>query len=585
MKQEMHQCQNCKKEFLIEPEDFSFYEKMKVPPPTFCPECRFRRRIIWRNERKLFRGKSALSGKNLFTLFSPEAGYVIYGNDEWRVGYDPLVYGQEVDFTRPFLAQLFELDKKVPKPAGSSIRMINSEYSDNADSLKNCYLLFNSNFTEDSGYGNGVDHCQLCYDNSHIQGCERCYYSFWLTNCYQTHFSSRCEDCTYTWFSKDCRGCNNCIGCVNLRTKNYCIFNVQYSKEEYQTKLAEFNFSSWKNLSDINKEAKEFWLKFPNKFMQGIKNQNVSGEFITHSKNVLDCYLIRESENLRYVQYSQVSHSKDCYDSSLIGCNAEQIYESTTCGWGASNIKFSYECWDNALNMEYCIYCRDSSDLFGCSGVQKKQYCILNKQYSKEEYDAMVLKIKKHMDDMPHKDKRGRIYKYGEFFPTEASPFAYTHTISPDHFPLTKEEAIDQGFRWEDTNPTEYQTTKDAKELQDNIEDIGQEILKEIIKCEKCGRAYRIIDPELQFLKQMKIPAARWCVDCRHYDRISQRNRAVFYERKCQCDGERSENKIYKNTISHFHGQSPCSNKFKTSYSPDRPEIIYCEQCYQTEVA
>ena len=556
-------CQNCKKGFAIEPDDFEFYKKMKVPAPTWCPECRFRRRFIWRNERKQFRGKSALSGKNLLTLYPPEAGYNIYRNEEWRGGYDPLVYGREVDFTRPFMAQIFELDRKVPKPSGSALRLLNSEYCDNAGDLKNCYLLFNSNFTEDSGYGNGVDRCQLCFDNSHIQRCERCYNSFWLTNCYQTHFSSRCEDCTNVWFSKDCRGCNNCIGCVNLRTKNYCIFNVQYSKEEYQDRLKEFNFSSWKNMVSMKKQTHEFWLKFPNKSMQGIKNQNASGEFITHSKNVLDSYLIREGENLRFVQYSQVPSSKDCYDLSLGGCNAEQIYECAICGWGASNIKFSVECWEDAINMEYCIYCTGSSDLFGCVGVQKKQYCILNKQYSKEEYNEMVLRIKKHMDDMPYIDKAGRVYKYGEFFPSEASPFAYTHTSSPEHFPLTKEEALAQGFRWQDENHNEYKTTKDAKELSGDIKDIELEIVKEVIKCEKCGRAYRIIEPELHFLRQMGIPVPHWCVDCRHKDRISQRNPAIIYDRQC----------------------TKCGEKIKTSYAPDRPEIVYCEKCYTEEVA
>jgi hypothetical protein len=370
-----------------------------------------------------------------------------------------------------------------------------------------------------------------------------------------------------------------------LRTKNYCIFNEQYTKEEYQAKLKEFNFSSWEKVSVMMIQAKEFWLKFPNKFMQGIKNQNVSGEFITHSKHVLDSYMIRECENLRYVQYSQVPHSKDCYDVSLGGCNAEQMYESCVCGWGASNIKFSWECWDNDLNMEYCLYCNDSSDLFGCASVQKKQYCILNKQYTKENYFEMVEKIKKHMDEMPHVDRLGRVYRYGEFFPAEASPFAYAHTISPDHFPLTKEEAITQGFNWQDVNPNEYKTTKDAKGLSDDIVDVMPEIFKEVIKCEKCGKAYRIIEPELQFLKQMGIPVPRWCVDCRHNDRISQRNRAVFYDRKCQCGGDCSENKIYKNSVVHYHGKNPCSNKFKTSYSPESPEIIYCEQCYQQEVA
>ncbi|KKT07962.1 MAG: hypothetical protein UV85_C0003G0087 [Candidatus Nomurabacteria bacterium GW2011_GWB1_43_19] len=34
MKQEIKTCQNCKKDFMIEPEDFNFYEKIKVPPPV-----------------------------------------------------------------------------------------------------------------------------------------------------------------------------------------------------------------------------------------------------------------------------------------------------------------------------------------------------------------------------------------------------------------------------------------------------------------------------------------------------------------------------------------------------------------------
>ena len=50
MKSETKQCQNCKKDFIIEPDDFGFYEKIKIPPPTFCPECRMQRRLAWRND-------------------------------------------------------------------------------------------------------------------------------------------------------------------------------------------------------------------------------------------------------------------------------------------------------------------------------------------------------------------------------------------------------------------------------------------------------------------------------------------------------------------------------------------------------
>lgn len=34
-KSETKICQNCKKDFTIDPEDFKFYEKIKVPSPTF----------------------------------------------------------------------------------------------------------------------------------------------------------------------------------------------------------------------------------------------------------------------------------------------------------------------------------------------------------------------------------------------------------------------------------------------------------------------------------------------------------------------------------------------------------------------
>ena len=33
MESESKVCQNCKKDFIIETEDFNFYEKMKVPAP------------------------------------------------------------------------------------------------------------------------------------------------------------------------------------------------------------------------------------------------------------------------------------------------------------------------------------------------------------------------------------------------------------------------------------------------------------------------------------------------------------------------------------------------------------------------
>jgi len=82
MKSENKICQNCKKGFIVEPDDFGFYEKIKVPPPTFCPECRMQRRMTWRNERTLHRNKCAKSGQNVVSCFSKDSlftGYIYIG--------------------------------------------------------------------------------------------------------------------------------------------------------------------------------------------------------------------------------------------------------------------------------------------------------------------------------------------------------------------------------------------------------------------------------------------------------------------------------------------------------------------------
>ena len=56
-------CQNCKKDFIIEPDDFGFYEKIGVPPPTFCPECRLQRRLAWMVNLNLFKRRCDLCGE------------------------------------------------------------------------------------------------------------------------------------------------------------------------------------------------------------------------------------------------------------------------------------------------------------------------------------------------------------------------------------------------------------------------------------------------------------------------------------------------------------------------------------------
>ena len=152
---ETKNCQSCKNPFTIEPDDFSFYEKMKVPPPTFCQYCRAERRFAFRNERKLFKATSFFSGENIFSLYPPLACRKVVTDKEWfEDSWNAMEHGRDFDFSKDFFTQFFELEKDVPAYALNVERMIDSPYAANAATLKDCYLCFNSNSSENCLYGN-----------------------------------------------------------------------------------------------------------------------------------------------------------------------------------------------------------------------------------------------------------------------------------------------------------------------------------------------------------------------------------------------------------------------------------------------
>lgn len=583
MKQETRNCQNCKQPFVIEPEDFAFYEKMKVPPPTFCPECRMVRRMMFFNWRILFKKKDAVGGQEIFSSFPPSAPMRVYAPEYWRSdAWDALAYGRSYNFSRSFFDQFRELLSEVPVFARSVVGIINSDYSDQSGWLKNCYLCFCADTTENSAYLLRADRVKDSFDLYDASFTELSYEDGTVRESYRAFFSVDCEQCTDVWFSRDLVGCANCFGCVNLRKKSYYIFNQPQSKDEYAAKIASFRLDSYAALTEMHKKVYAFWQGFPIKYFHGFRAIASSGEFLQNVKNTHHAYSVPDSENITYSQIGW-RNATDAYDCTNFGLAASQLYECVTVGIEGSGSKSCWECWNSVRDLEYCAFSDGSSHCFGCVGLRKKSYCIFNKQYSREDYFALREKIIRQMNEMPYTDTRGSIYRYGEFFPSEFSPFAYNETIAQDFFPLTKETAQAKGFLWRDPEAREYQTTIDAKDLSDRIGDVQDSILNEIIKCAGCDKAYRIIQMELAFLRRMSLPLPRLCPNCRHTERLKLRNPPRFYPRTCRCAGQGSANDAYQNLTSHFHGASACVNKFETSYAPDRKEIIYCESCYNKE--
>ncbi|MFZ1019676.1 MAG: hypothetical protein WAN61_01630, partial [Minisyncoccia bacterium] len=185
----------------------------------------------------------------------------------------------------------------------------------------------------------------------------------------------------------------------------------------------------------------------------------------------------------------------------------------------------------------------------------------------------------------PYVDKKSRIYKYGEFFPFELSSHAYNETLAQEYVPINEEKADELGYLWDDTEEKSYVPTKSWKELPETIGQTDDSILSEIILCEtwdknkkeaqnhKCTKAFKITQNELNMYRKWNIPLPTKCSNTRYFELFKERNLPNFWHRTCMCE-----------KTNHIHGESKCENEFETSYSPDRPEIVYCETCYNQEI-
>ncbi|KKT16119.1 MAG: hypothetical protein UV98_C0038G0003 [Parcubacteria group bacterium GW2011_GWB1_43_6] len=586
MNSETKVCQNCKQNFVVEPDDFKFYEKIDVPAPTWCWRCRAQRRLAFRSGWKMYRRKVEGRDDEAFTSIPPDARFRVFDEQYWwSDAWDPMSYGRDYDFSRPFFEQFEELMREVPIPHRRATNAIRSEYSSNAIDIKDCYLCFNAGWVENSMYSETINRSRDSLDLLKVEDCEQCYELFDCKKCFRTFFSSECNECVDVRFSKNCRGCSNCFGCVNLRHKNYYIFNKPYTREEYFEKLKAFDLGSSAVLSDLKKKVVAHLQTFPVKYMHGLHNVNVAGDYLDHCKNVRESYACVDLENCSYCQLILFLKSSDCMDMTVAG--GELCYELQEAG--GYNVKFSYICVPKNLrtlnvalmHLEYTMYAFNASHLFGCMGVRNKQYCILNKQYTKEEYEKLRNKIIAHMNEMPYTDNAGRVYRYGEFFPPEFSPFPYNDTWAQDYFPLTKETTKVQGFWWRDLEKRNYQITLKPQDLPDNIKNTKDDILNQVIGCEhegrcdeQCTEAFCIVPQELNFYRKMNLPLPRLCPVCRHYQRTRQRNPWQLWHRQCVCEIKNHE----------WHVSGKCSNEFEASYTPERPEIVYCGECYNREV-
>lgn len=551
----MPTCTKCSSSFDVEADEHAFHKDMEVPAPTQCPHCRFVRRLYDRNARNLHKRKCDLTGREFISPYT-QVPFPVYHPDEWFTDkWDDMATGKDIDWDRPFFDQLLELFHTTPHQ-GQFVcpgTIENSEYVNSAGYLKDCYLIAETDYNERCMYGNRVFHNQYVVDVSNITNSELCYECVDVRKCHSCRYSIDCENCSDSYFLRSCISCKNCIGCMNLRQKEYCIFNEQFTKEEYEKKKEELNVNAYSGVKALRKKAAEFHLTLPHRYVQTEQIQDSSGDHLYDSKNATECVDCSDLEDCKYCV--RIFNVKSAMDYTAWGDKSEKMYQCASCGDGCYNLRFCTTCTTNCSDLTYCGHCTGAKNCFGCAGLKKKQYCILNKQYTREEYEDLVPKLIEHMKSHG---------EWGEFLPLEFCPFGYNETLAMEYFPLTKEEALAKGWTWKDIPDVQLEVKKsvDAARLPETIADVPDDILNWAVVCEVSGRPFKIIKQELDFYRQLDIPIPHLHPDERHNRRVALRPSCIFYNRSCD----------------------KCSKQIRTTFSPNRTEKVFCEECYLKEV-
>ncbi len=551
---ETKQCKSCWITFHITDKDMDFYDKISpilewkkhlIPSPKLCPDCRQQRRMAFKNIYHIYKDEK----KSLISPFSPDKELNVVLQKNRRENQDLwLSFWTIFDNHQSFSQQFKKLQKIAPRRNLIQVNSENCEWSMNMSWSKKCYLIRSGVNAENCYYGERIIDSTYILDGYRIHESENCYDSSYLKNCYQVFFGNKSKWSKNSLYISNCDNVSNCIGCVWLRNKNYHILNKSVSQEYFENYKKELLFSK-DFRGKFKKEFNNLYYLIPKKYAEIDMSENVTGNEISNSKNGTNCFAVSNVYDVSNVfDWANAKTSMDLHapDEQELSYECSSNFKLYNCGFCFNSV-FLNNCF-------YCETCANLDNCFWCVWLNQKQYCIFNKQYTKEEYERIVPQIIEKMQIE---------WERGEFFPASLSPFGYNESSAMEDFPLTKQEAIEKWFNRSDYEAPFPQVDKILKSSElPNIQEVTEEILQQAIECEVTKKPFRIIKQELEFYKKHNLPLPTKHPDQRHKERMALRNPRKLRDRNCM----------------------KCWIDIKTSYSPEREEIVYCEACYNKEI-
>jgi hypothetical protein len=517
--------------WMMTDEEIGWYKKFNVPPAKVSPQTRWYQHGLWFVGYQFWYQPHPETGKPVVCTVHPATGIKVLPDQEW-FQKDFSDQGMDYDAARPFFPQWRDLELAVPFPA-----------SRNHLEPKNS-ITFVSQGDEDSYFvgASKTKHAFYCHGAQDTEDSAEVYQSFFVQNSFhvvhshrifQCRFVQECADCLESAFLFDCRNCEFCFGATNQRNKKYLWFNKQLTKEAWEEQWRQMDWGSRKTQEENLQKFKHL-IETEAVWPENFNNQAVhsTGEYLNKVSNIRESYFCDAGSadafkcqwsigDSRWNAFSGYTvFSSDCY---LCG----SVTRSSQCRFCFLNIQ--------CRNTEYCLLCYNCEDCFGCVGLQRKKFHVMNKPYTEEEYWRRVDELKCAMLD------RG---EYGAFFPVAFSPSyhgdSFAFCLGITEVEKKKMHILDfdpetQGAIGQDLIDTDR--IRPAVSLPDHVRDLTDEWAGIPLLDEEAHRRYALLKPEIEFYRRFAVAPPTKHFVSRIKNLWREANQGNFYDARCaKCD-------------------------------------------------
>ena len=398
-------------------------KKISLPLPTLSPKMRDLRRQLFKNERFLHQDICEFTWEPTISRFTNRHVYcnkARHDVDKWdqaSIDYD------EKKSVNEHVRYLMEETKYQDLIWSASNVLNNAKYVNHASKQSNTYLLSNARDDQNCAYGRFITHCERVFDCTHLSHSKHCYECIWSSTLYKWFFCFNCLDSTDIYFCSDLVWCDHCIFSFWLQHASYCIHNKQVTKDEYDAFLSWLHLDSYSHLEVHKKEYEKVCRWAIRQATHNIWSEWIIGHQCSVSHDIFLWFELQWCNNMRYA--STCFESQDLMDISAFWESSFKLYECSQ-SWKNS----SHLVWCNMVgeshHIYYCMESKYCTHCFGCVNLYRKNYCIFNVQYTKEEYEALLPHlIKEYISDK----------RWWEFFDPSLTPFPYNDTPAIDMYP------------------------------------------------------------------------------------------------------------------------------------------------------